>query len=370
MKPKWITIATETITKAEILKNRLESDGIVCMLTGISPGNARKQDKTKVKINEPDLRRAMKIIRELTRESNGYTNEDAVQEIKRILVPVDFSDYSRNACQFALKMAERHKAEIELLYAYYSPEMVTIPYDESCVYNGAFFGHLDEIRDRAREELEKYVDELRLQMQNEGREGVSLTYSLIKGSAADSILEAGDLHKSDIIILGLRGAGKRKADFLGSSTSRVIEKAIVPVLAIPENSIYDEESWANKIVYATDFDESDFSAIRKLMGLVSIFDMKVYCVHIGESMKDPWKKVKMDGLREYFNKAYPGFRVDCVLLEKQDVMEGLNTFIKKNKVDIISLTTHKRNLITKFLYPSLARKLFYHTNIPLLVFHS
>lgn len=365
-----VTIATEIYSRAEILRTRLESEGIECILTNVNVIHPSTPGGVKVKISEKNLVQALKTLRDFKLETGEITEDDDILEIKRLLVPVDFSNYSRNACQYAIHMAEKLKADVELLYAYYSPDIITIPYDESFSLNGTLTNHLEDIRAQARITLKNFVEELQSEIRKKKIKGVSLNYTLIDGSVADVILKAGDTSQSDIIVLGMRGAGKRKPDFIGSSTLKVIEKAKIPVLAIPEDCSFDEKKWSNRIVYTTDFDESDFTAIRKLMGLVSGFDMKVYCVHVGEEVTDSLKIIKMEGLREYFKSAYPGFKVECILLEKPDVMEGLDEFIRNTSVDIISLTTHKRNIITKWLYPSVARKLFYHTNIPLLVFHS
>jgi nucleotide-binding universal stress UspA family protein len=370
MEPKLVTIAIETYSRAEILKTRLESEGIECILTNVNLIHPATPGGVKVKISEKNLKQAVRTLQDFKLETGDLSGDDDILEIKRLLVPIDFSDYSRNACEFAIRMAEKLKAEVELLYAYFSPDLITIPYDESLSFNGTLPDHLEDIREQARISLEKYVNELRTKIRKEKIMGVNLDYTLIDGSVSEAILKAGDIYQSDLIIIGMRGDGKRKSDFIGSSTRKVMEKATIPVLAIPENCTFDEKKWSNKIVYATDFDESDFVAIRKLMGLVSSFDMKVYCIHVGEKKADSWEAIKMEGFREYFKSSYPGFRVECLFIEKPDVMEGLDEFIQKTRVDIISLTTHKRNIITKWLYPSLAKKLFYHTNIPLLVFHS
>ncbi len=370
MDRKLVTIATESYSRAEILKTRLESEGIECVLANVNLIHPGTPGGVKVKIGEKDLKRALKALQDFKLETEEIANEEEIIEIKRLLVPIDFSDYSRNACRFAIRMAEKLRAEVELLYAYYSPDMITVPYDESFAFDGNLTTHLEGIREQATTSLEKYIEELRKEMEREKITGITLDYTLIDGLVADVILKAGDIYQSDLIVLGMRGAGKRKSDFIGSSTRKVIEKATIPVLAIPENCSFDEKNWSNKIIYATDFDESDFTAIRKLMGLVSSFDMKVYCIHVGEKIADYWEKIKMEGLREYFKSSYPGFRVECILLDNPDVMEGLDEFIRETNVDIISLTTHKRNILTKWLYPSLAQKLFFHTNIPLLVFHS
>jgi nucleotide-binding universal stress UspA family protein len=43
------------------------------------------------------------------------------QKIKRILVPVDYSECSRFACRYAIKIACKLGVEIRLFHTYYSP---------------------------------------------------------------------------------------------------------------------------------------------------------------------------------------------------------------------------------------------------------
>lgn len=369
---KLVTITTVTYSRAEILKTKLEAEGIESILANVNQIQPGLPGGVKVKINEKDLDKAIKILREINKE---YSKEKKpadgdLKEIKRILVPIDFSDHSKNACQYALKLAQVLRAEIELLYAYYSPDIQTIPYDEPYAFQGTLADHIQELLEKAKKDIEEYVNELRKQIKTEKIKGVMVDYSLISGSVSDVILEACETYLPGMIIIGMRGRNKRKKDFIGSSTMKILEKSKVPVLAIPGNCKFDDQKNIRRIIYATDFDESDFVAITKLMGLVAPFDMKIYCVHIGTGKEDTWERLKMEGLKEYFKSVYPAFKVECILLEEEDVIQGLNDLVQQEQIDIISLTTHKRNLITKFLYPSITRKLFFHTNVPLLVFHS
>jgi len=104
------------------------------------------------------------------------------------------------------------------------------------------------------------------------------------------------------------------------------------------------------------------------MTLIYLFDVKIFCVHIGE--EDVWDKANIVRLKKHFNKEYHGFAVECLLLQNTDVIQGLQDFIHEKGIDLIAMTTHKRNFITKFLNPSLTRKMLFHSNTPILVFHS
>jgi nucleotide-binding universal stress UspA family protein len=106
------------------------------------------------------------------------------------------------------------------------------------------------------------------------------------------------------------------------------------------------------------------------MGFASLMDMAIYCLHIG-GKQGKWEKLKMEGLKEYFHNTYSSVTVECEILEqKENKLQAIDNYIQANNINIISLTTRKRNIIERLFIPSLTRRLFYHTNIPLLVFHT
>ena len=166
--------------------------------------------------------------------------------------------------------------------------------------------------------------------------------------------------------MGTKGQSERKDTLFGSVTAKVIEDANVPVLAIPEISKYRGINKTN-ILYATNFDKSDAKAIRKLMTLVYLFDVKIYCIHIG---KEKWDSVLMEDIKSHFEKHYAGYNIESALIEGENVIEELQKFIDEKNIDIIAMTTRQRNFISKFINPSLTKKMLFHTHTPLLVFHA
>ena len=46
--------------------------------------------------------------------------------------------------------------------------------------------------------------------------------------------------------------------------------------------------------------------------------------------------------------------------------EDLDNYIKTNHIDIITLTTYKRNIFSRLFNPGIARKMIFHSDTPLL----
>jgi nucleotide-binding universal stress UspA family protein len=370
MASKLFTIATVKYSRALILQSLLEREGVKCILVNVNLLQPDASSGVKVKVNEEDLEKGMKIASRLKIEFGEDLPKNDVPNLTRILVPVDFSEFSKNASIFALNVARNYPgSELRLLYVYYAPEMDAVPYSETYIFSGPVTEQGNEIRERAQSNIENLSKELKNKIQKQGIQGVKVDYSLVQGSAADSILYFTESYHPDLIIVGAKGSGMRDS-FLGSSTMRVVLKAHFPVLVIPENTRFDSEKKEYNLMYATNFDEADFIAISKLMRLMSKFKVKIFCTHIGTMAKDPWKKMKFEGLKNYFTENYPDVKISCQIIESENIITGLDKFISENSVDILSLTTHRRNLLNKIINPSLTKKIFFQTNIPLLVFHS
>jgi len=373
MEDKLITIAVHNYARAEILRTRLESEGIECYLKNVNLIHSVVSGGVKVRVNSKDLEKALRIVEKVSDQFRDeyQTEQDVVQNrsVQRILVPIDFSDYSVNACRYAIGLAEKLNAEIKLMHVYYNPVVNSMPLTDTYYYQVNMDEIIREIELRAKTNMEEFYRDLKEKIEMDNIQGVKLDYTLVRGIASEEIIAKSEEYKPDVIIIGTRGQGERENDLIGSVTSKIIEDTRVPVLVIPEDSLYQGVATIN-IMYTTNFDDSDYKALKKLIYIMSPFEFRLYCVHIGSEKNSAWDKAKMNTLKEKLYEQYADYEIECNLIQDEDFLKGMQEFIREKKIDIISLVTHKRSLISKLLNPSVARKVLFHTNIPFLVFHA
>ena len=372
MEDKLITIAVHNYARAEILRTKLEAEGVECTLKNVNLIHSAISGGVKVRVHERNLEKALRIVEKVSEQfREEYIDELNISSrgVQKILVPIDFSDYSVNACRYAIGLAEKLNAEIKLMHVYYNPVVNSMPLTDTYYYQVNMDEVIREIEVRAKSNMEEFYRDLKEKIELDNIEGVKLDYSLVRGIASDEIIAESEDYKPDVIIIGTRGQGERENDLIGSVTAKIIEEAKVPILVIPEDALYQGISKIN-ILYATNFDDSDYKAIQKLMNITSAFDIRLHCVHIGSEESNVWDKVKMDTLKEKLHSQYKDYDIECINMEEKDFLKGIQEIIREKNIDIISMVTHKRGLISKLLNPSMARKVLFHTNIPFLVFHS
>jgi nucleotide-binding universal stress UspA family protein len=142
-------------------------------------------------------------------------------EIKKILSPVDFSETSEAALRYAIDLASRLGAKIEVVHAF-SPPSFALP-------DGAIIaqpGYLAEVSN----ELQKSLDEL---VRRYSGRGVPLEGKLVEGIPASEITRLAEEDEASMIVMGTHGRTGLKHFLLGSVAERVVRTAKVPVLTVP-----------------------------------------------------------------------------------------------------------------------------------------
>lgn len=367
MSDKLVTLANYPYTRAELLRGRLESEGIHCVLVNVNTITNMPGYGVKVKVMEADADKALKIVMEIDElyGENQIDTAEIAEDLERILVPVDFSNYSVEAARFALGLAKQLKAEVKLFHSYFYPIINSIDYINTATYVFSADESLKDIQNEAFEKMHNMARNLINEFEISPESDFRLTTSLANGNPVDEILNFADEFDPHLIIMGTRGNGEAEIH-LGQVTAQIIHHTKVPVLAIPPNVHYQHINKLN-ILYITDLDSTDYKAIRKLLTIVYPFEMKIFCAQIARDLK--YDEVRLNNVKNHFENKYPGFEVETMLFEKGNE-EVYNAYIQEKMIDMVVIPHHKRNFISQMLWPDLADKFLYKTNKPLLIFQS
>ncbi len=368
MSDKLVTLASYPYSRAELLKTKLADAGIESFLINVNTIRSIIGSGVKVRIREEDIEKALEIALEMETiyGEEKLKNEEIVEDVRKILVPIDFSVYSEHACDYALGIADKLGAEVCLMHSYYFNVMPLFNFSDPYSYQTNIDEALVEIKEKTEKDMNTFVQKTKDKIKDLGLKNVEIKEIFVNGTPIDEIMNTINDYKPGLVVMGTRGHSEKKEDFFGSVTSSVIEEADIPVLAIPEVSKYRGVNKTN-ILYITDFDNSDTKAIRKLMTLVYAFDVKIYCLHIGHSK---WDKLLMKNIEKNFEENYKGYNMECVIIDSDDKVKGIEEFVKDKNIDIIAMTTHKRGIVDKFLHQDFTQKMLFHSDTPLLVFHS
>ncbi len=368
MKENLVTIVTLPYSKAQILKMRLEAENVECVLEEINLIEGSGASTYRVKILEKDIEVALPIMENLLGIKPFREETQPDKGERNILVPVDFSVPSEKACKIAVNIAEKLKSKIVLMHCYINPVIHSIPFSDIYAYDPSLLTKVEYSEENANNEFQKFVTKISSEVGKEKWKSLKPEYIIKSGYPEDDILAFAKKNRSQLIVMGSSGKNAPYGT-LGSIAADVMYNAPLPVMIVPGNTPEPTPEDSSNVLYATDFDEKDFASLDKLMQILKPFDIKLKCVHVGQPAADGWDMARLEGMKDVLHEKYKNIEFTCHLIVGKNILESLEKFIGENKVDIISLTTHKRNMITRLFNPSLAKRMIFHTHTPLLVFH-
>ncbi len=293
---------------------------------------------------------------------------DNQEKIDRILVPIDFSDYSLNACYFALHLSSRTKAEILLFHAFFNPMIDAMAFPDAFTYQSNMADIFQELEKNAKKQMKSFAKKIKRYAKLKQLDNIRIKTKVIAGQPGEEIDNIISSFNPDIIVIGTRGHGEQANEVIGSVAAKVIDISGTPVLLVTREAKLKEEG-SIRVLYATNFDESDYKAIFSLTKTLFGYQLIIECVHFKSGSEKKENLEKMTEMKTHFQKASPQLTLNCHIIDSDDILTGLNNFIHNNDIELIALTHKKRNIFYRLFNPSLAKKLLFETKRPVFVFN-
>lgn len=189
-------------------------------------------------------------------------------DIKNILFPTDFSENTREALTFALEIARMSGAKLHIMHSIEEPYNFTMP-DETAENT--------EVNRSLSQTVKKLFENLEDEILGDSKyKELNIETSIQTGRAVYTILEETKTRNVDIIIMGAQGRTGLKEVLFGSTTAEVIQHSNVPVLALPQESVYNG---FKQITFATDYQDGDLKALQFVVELAKLFNSKIIVYH-------------------------------------------------------------------------------------------
>lgn len=156
-------------------------------------------------------------------------------DIKKILVPVDFSPATDDVISFASYFAKQFNGEIEIFHV---SEVVDIYAATPWAYSDREFfdKHVANLKEEIDALLNKYVEKIK-------KDGVLVKSCAVTGIPFVEIVKKAYDENSDLIVIGSHGRSGLEHVFMGSVAEQVVRNSPTPVLVIKKRGFKFKPLW-------------------------------------------------------------------------------------------------------------------------------
>lgn len=370
---RLITIAIHTYEKAHELKNILKCEGVKVTLQNVNLSTPVVSSGIRVRIRECDLPLALRVIENIEIFAPAALKECADGSAE-ILVPIDFSNSSKQACFMAFRIASAHKAKIKLLHTYVDPMLTntaSLQLTDAMTFDTSADAVMEiqeekELNKLGNSQMKEFETLLRDKMKDGVIPPVIFSSEVSEGLPEEVITDYASTHHPMLIVMGTRGANRQSRDMLGSVTAEVLDSCRSSIFTVPESPRFKTVADIREVVYFASSRQQDILALDALYRIFPEQSLSVTLASIPSKKKPKGDAEALGNLKEYCVKNYPAYTFKALQLSQSNEIEEFKVLDNQNKIELIVVPTPHKNIFARLFNPSLAHKLLFHSDIPML----
>lgn len=272
--------------------------------------------------------------------------------IKKILIPVDFSETSVFAIEHAKRLAKEFKAEIILVHVL-----------ETFSYIASF----PELRpNNTSTDLTKAIENKLLQFAEEVKShiGSDVQTMILAGRVSEQVNQAAKEVNADLIIMGTHGASGFEEFFIGSNAYKVVSTSRCPVITI--QSLTSSPGYKD-IVLPIDNSRHSMEKVAFALVIAKQFNSQIHLLGLLEDEDENAKRkinLRLDQAQEYYNKAQ--ITSTRKIVQGADYAKSTMNYAYDKKADLIVIMTEQEEDLTGLILGKFAQQVVNHSRVPVM----
>lgn len=275
--------------------------------------------------------------------------------MKKIIVPIDFSEHSEYALETAAVLARKYNAEILALHMLELSNAVVSNNENQLQAEAVFFLKLAE------KKFEEFLDKDYLK-------GIAVTPIVKHFKVFSEVSDVATEHNADLIIMGSHGASGLKEVFVGSNTEKVVRYSAIPVLVVKHSPILTE---FEDVVFACDFSEDAIKPYLSATKLINALNAKIHMVYVNLPDNRFRSTPEIEKSVITFLKLADG-NIDKMkninFVNDYSIEQGILNFSNIIGADLVAVATHGRKGLAHFFEGSISEDIANHSTLPVMTF--
>lgn len=276
--------------------------------------------------------------------------------MKKILIPVDFSDVSKFGIDIAKKIAKTSNVELHLLNIISLPSHILLDKNGELVEDGEM--------DIQALKLLKIEAELKMRNLLDSLADYEVKSCICFGHLNEETIKYAKNNTIDLIVMGTRGSTGIKEYITGSNAEYVAMHATAPVFTVKCDR---SEMQIKSLVFTNSF-KSEINTFPEIIkNIQEAFNAEIHLLRVNTPntfMSDDEVLVNM----KKFVDKYKLIDVKYAVINDKEVESGIEKYSLFNNVDVISIGSRQRTGVNKLINGCISADLVNHVFKPIITY--
>lgn len=275
--------------------------------------------------------------------------------MKRVLVPIDFSEASLKALEFGVEMANRLNANLRILH----------------VVNGKNYAPFFDQANNAELLVDGQADTWMKKLMSDFTPRYVVAngqfdFKIREGNVTREICNQAKYDDTSLIVVGSHGISGFEDKWIGSNAYRLVSNSPCPVMLVRKNMVWKE---FKSIVMSITIKKETRTKIPVVAGVAKLFGAKVYIAGFKQSSL----KYLLVSIRAAIRQAQTymeekaGLETESTIISGSNMPQLLLDYAKSVNGDLIAINVHSDSNPLGEIFRPFANDVINYSELPLLV---
>lgn len=279
--------------------------------------------------------------------------------MKKILIPTDFSETSKNSVIYAFELARQLQFEVDLIHVLEIYKYAAGTSEAELISTILPSENIQEMEDLAKNSFESFMSEIRSEI------NIHVPYQtrVVSGHLVNEIIVQSTFAKYGFLVLAVSSTQDLATRFTHNTISAILSDAGSPVIIVPSNYKF---KGIQKVVLATDFNSADLDIIQQFLINFKLLNPELTILHVTNKNIDFKIELKMAGMKQLVYEKIKYDKVNYKLVFAKNIVQGI--IEETSEADLLIILKEHEGFIKSLFEASKVEKITHYLKIPMLSF--
>ncbi|MCX7985956.1 MAG: universal stress protein [Bacteroidales bacterium] len=277
--------------------------------------------------------------------------------MKKILIPTDFSEISKNAVKYGFHLAEKIEAEIHLVHVLEIYKFAAGTSEAELISTILPAENISEMEETAQKSFENFMALIMQQVPS----SVPFKTKVVTGHLVNEMVVQSSMPDVDLLILAVSSSQDLITRFTHNTLSAILSEAQCPVMVVPSTYGYKP---IQKVVFATDFQKEELDMLDRFLQIFGKYVPELNILHVSPKPIDFNTELKMAGMRQLVAEKIQYSKLDFTLTHHKNVVQKI--LEQTSNADLLLMLKEHEGFFKSLFEASKTEKITHFLKIPML----
>jgi nucleotide-binding universal stress UspA family protein len=282
--------------------------------------------------------------------------------MKRLLIPTDFSEISKNSIIYGFNLAAKLNFQVLMVHVLELYKFAAGISESEIISTILPADNIRELEATATESFRRMLDEIKNQLP----ENIPYELKVISGNLANEIIAESAVEDTEMVILAVAGTQDLMSRFSHSTISAIIDDASCPVIIVPSGFSFNV---AGKVVLATDFNKTDLELMTRFIALYGQFNPLILVLHVTSKPNDFKSELKFMGFKQLVRERIVYGNIEFKMVCHKNIVKGILETVNAESADMLLMLKEHESFFKSLIETNKTEKIAHFLKIPMISYH-